>query len=67
MGIVDRRRHTLALARRKATLARLRRRGRRGTLTLVYSTPDIDDHNDAVATADFQRRDRRATKGPARS
>jgi uncharacterized protein YeaO (DUF488 family) len=67
MGIVNRRRYMLALARTKATLGQLRQHARRGTLTLVYSARDIDKHNDAVAMAFVLRRGARATRLSARS
>jgi uncharacterized protein YeaO (DUF488 family) len=66
MRLFDRRRYRLALARRKATLTQLRRRTHKGTLRLVYSAPDIDEHNDAVTAAGALRRRRRATRRSAR-
>jgi hypothetical protein len=66
MGIVERRHHTLAAARRNATLARLRRCARNGTLSLFYSVADIDERKEPFAT-DVLRRGGWATRCSARS
>jgi hypothetical protein len=66
MGVAERRRHTLAAARRNAALARLRRRARNGTLSVVYSVPDIDERKEPVAT-DVLRRGGWATRCSAHS
>ena len=50
-----RRRYTEELRGERARLADLRRRARRGRLTLVYSARDTE-HNDAVVLADVLRR-----------
>jgi hypothetical protein len=55
MGVAERRRHTLAAARRNAALARLRRRARNGTLSVVYSVPEIDERKEPVATEALRR------------
>jgi uncharacterized protein YeaO (DUF488 family) len=50
-----RRRHIEELRNQRARLAELRRRARRGTLTLVYAAQDAE-HNDAVVLAEVLRR-----------
>ncbi len=50
-----RRRYQAELAEHEEKLGELRDRGRRGTLTLVYSARDTE-HNDAVVLAEFLRR-----------
>jgi uncharacterized protein YeaO (DUF488 family) len=50
-----RRRYTDELSQHRARIAELRRRARRGTLTLVYSARDAE-HNDAVVLAQVLRR-----------
>jgi uncharacterized protein YeaO (DUF488 family) len=50
-----RRRYVIELRRERPRLADLRRRARRGPLTLVYSAHDIE-HNDAVVLAEILRR-----------
>ena len=50
-----RRRYRAELADHDEKLRELRRRGRRGTLTLVYAARDTD-HNDAVVLAELLRR-----------
>jgi uncharacterized protein YeaO (DUF488 family) len=50
-----RRRYVEELRRERPRLARLRRRARDGTLTLVYAARD-PDHNDAVVLAEVLRR-----------
>jgi uncharacterized protein YeaO (DUF488 family) len=50
-----RRRYIVELRRKRQRLTELRRRGRQGTLTLVYSAHDTE-HNDAVVLADVLRR-----------
>ncbi len=50
-----RRRYRAELAGHKEKLRELRGRGRRGTLTLVYSARDTE-HNDAVVLAELLRR-----------
>jgi uncharacterized protein YeaO (DUF488 family) len=50
-----RRRYIEELRGQQPRLARLRRRARAGTLTLVYSARD-SDHNDAVVLAEVLRR-----------
>lgn len=50
-----RRRHCRELADHEEKLQELRRRGREGTLTLVYSARDTE-HNDAVVLAELLRR-----------
>lgn len=50
-----RRRYRTELADQEEKLGELRRRGRRGTLTLVYSARDTE-HNDAVVLAELLRR-----------
>jgi uncharacterized protein YeaO (DUF488 family) len=49
-----RRRYIGELRRQRPRLAEFRRRGRDGTLTLVYSAHDTE-HNDAVVLADVLR------------
>jgi uncharacterized protein YeaO (DUF488 family) len=53
-----RRRYTGELAGQKEKLRELRRRARRGTLTLVYGARDRE-HNDAVVLAQILRAGRR--------
>lgn len=53
-----RRRYTAELAVQEGKLRELRRRARRGTLTLVYGARDAE-HNDAVVLAEILRRGRR--------
>lgn len=55
-----RRRYVAELGDQRALLAELRRRARKGTLTLVYSAKD-EQHNDAVVLADVLRRGLRAS------
>jgi len=50
-----RRRYIDELRERRSRLAELRRRARRGTITLVYSAHDAE-HNDAVVLAEVIRR-----------
>jgi uncharacterized protein YeaO (DUF488 family) len=50
-----RRRYAIELRRERPRLADLRRRARRGPLTLVFSALDIE-HNDAVVLAEILRR-----------
>jgi uncharacterized protein YeaO (DUF488 family) len=50
-----RRRYVDELREERRLLASLRRRARRGTLTLVYSARDTE-HNDAVVLAEILRR-----------
>jgi uncharacterized protein YeaO (DUF488 family) len=50
-----RRRYTDELSQHRERIAELRRRARRGTLTLVYSARD-PEHNDAVVLAQVLRR-----------
>jgi uncharacterized protein YeaO (DUF488 family) len=50
-----RRRYAIELRRERPRLAELRRRARRGKVTLVYSAHDIE-HNDAVVLAEILRR-----------
>jgi len=50
-----RRRYRAELAGREEKLRDLRRRGRQGTLTLVYAARDTE-HNDAVVLAELLRR-----------
>ena len=50
-----RRRYRAELAGHEEKLRELRRRGRQGTLTLVYSARDTE-HNDAVVLAELLRR-----------
>jgi uncharacterized protein YeaO (DUF488 family) len=50
-----RRRYIEELRDQRPRLARLRRRAREGTLTLVYSAHDVE-HNDAVVLAEVLRR-----------
>jgi uncharacterized protein YeaO (DUF488 family) len=61
-----RRRYRLELAAHEAKLAELRRRARRGPLTLVYSARDTE-HNNAVVLAEVLRRDRQASRPSRRS
>ena len=56
-----RRRYRLELEAQETKLAELRRRARRGTLTLVYSARDTE-HNDAVVLAEVLKRDRQASR-----
>jgi uncharacterized protein YeaO (DUF488 family) len=49
-----RRRYRAELSDRAEKLSELRRRGRQGALTLVYSARDIE-HNDAVVLAELLR------------
>lgn len=53
-----RRRYTAELAGQEEKLRELRRRARRGTLTLVYGARDTE-HNDAVVLAEILRAGRR--------
>jgi hypothetical protein len=55
MGVAERRRHTLAAARRNAALARLRRRARNGALSVVYSVADINERKEPGATEVLRR------------
>jgi len=50
-----RRRYLDELRRQRPLLGELRRRARRGPITLVYAAHD-DEHNDAVVLADVLRR-----------
>jgi uncharacterized protein YeaO (DUF488 family) len=50
-----RRRYIEELRDKRSAIARLRRRARAGTLTLVYSARDAE-HNDAVVLAEVLRR-----------
>jgi uncharacterized protein YeaO (DUF488 family) len=50
-----RRRYTDELRSQRPRLTELRRRGRQGRITLVYSARDTD-HNDAVVLAEILRR-----------
>ena len=50
-----RRRYQDELRHKRARITELRRRARRGTLTLVYSARDAE-HNDAVVLAEVLRR-----------
>jgi uncharacterized protein YeaO (DUF488 family) len=54
-----RRRYSAELAAHGDKLRELRRRGREGTLTLVYGARD-SEHNDAVVLAEILRRGRRS-------
>ena len=54
-----RRRYTAELAGQEEKLRELRRRARRGTLTLVYGARDTE-HNDAVVLAEILRAGRRS-------
>jgi uncharacterized protein YeaO (DUF488 family) len=54
-----RRRYTEELGVHEEKLRELRRRARKGTLTLVYGARDTE-HNDAVVLAQILRRGRRA-------
>jgi uncharacterized protein YeaO (DUF488 family) len=53
-----RRRYAAELAAHQGKLHELRRRARRGTVTLVYAARD-SEHNDAVVLAEILRRGRR--------
>jgi uncharacterized protein YeaO (DUF488 family) len=55
-----RRRYTAELAEQQAKLRELRRRARKGRLTLVYAARDME-YNDAVVLAEILRRGRRST------
>ena len=55
-----RRRYTEELATQKSALRELRRRARKGTVTLVYAAHDTE-HNDAVVLAEILRRGVRTT------
>jgi len=59
-----RRRYEAELAGKDAVLADLRRRARKGRLTLVYAARDTE-HNDAVVLADVLKR--RTTRGTSRA
>jgi uncharacterized protein YeaO (DUF488 family) len=61
-----RRRYRRELEAHETKLAELRRRARRGTLTLVYSARDTE-HNDAVVLAEVLKRDRQASRRSPRS
>jgi uncharacterized protein YeaO (DUF488 family) len=54
-----RRRYTTELAGQQEKLRELRRRARRGTLTLVFGARDTE-HNDAVVLAEILRAGRRS-------
>jgi uncharacterized protein YeaO (DUF488 family) len=54
-----RRRYSKELAAHEDKLRELRRRGRAGTVTLVYAARD-SEHNDAVVLAELLRRGRRS-------
>ena len=54
-----RRRYTAELAAQERKLRELRRRARRGTVTLVYAARDTE-HNDAVVLAEILRHGRRS-------
>jgi len=56
---VFRQRYTAELAAHEDKLRELRRRARRGRLTLVYGARD-EEHNDAVVLAELPRRGRRS-------
>ena len=58
-----RRRYRLELAAQETKLAALRRRGRNGALTLVYSARDTE-HNDAVVLAELLRGGPAPTQSP---
>jgi uncharacterized protein YeaO (DUF488 family) len=55
-----RRRYTEELGGQQGKLRELRRRARKGTMTLVYGARDTK-HNDAVVLAEVLRRGRRAS------
>ena len=57
-----RRRYVDELSEHRPRLTELRRRARKGTLTLVYSARDTE-HNDAVVLADVLRRGLRRSEG----
>lgn len=59
-----RRRYIDELRRQRPRIAELRRRARRGTLTLVYAARDTE-HNDAVVLADVLRRGLPSGQPPA--
>lgn len=59
-----RRRYIDELRRHRPRIAELRRRARRGTLTLVYAARDTE-HNDAVVLADVLRRGLPSGQHPA--
>lgn len=61
-----RRRYVEELRSKRPRLTALRRRARRGTLTLVYSAHDAE-HNDAVVLADVLRRGLPTGRGHRRS
>ncbi len=54
-----RRRYTAELAAQEGKLRELRRRARRGTVTLVYAARDTE-HNNAVVLAEILRHGRRS-------
>jgi uncharacterized protein YeaO (DUF488 family) len=54
-----RRRYTAELGAQQAKLRELRRRARKGSLTLVYAARDTE-HNDAVVLAEILRHGRRS-------
>ena len=54
-----RRRYTAELAAQEGKLRELRRRARRGTVTLVHAARDTE-HNDAVVLAEILRHGRRS-------
>jgi uncharacterized protein YeaO (DUF488 family) len=58
-----RHRYAEELSDKNAELAELRRRARKGTLTLVYSARDTE-HNDAVVLAEVLQRGRTGRKKP---
>ncbi|MEX0756099.1 MAG: DUF488 family protein [Actinomycetota bacterium] len=57
-----RRRYIEELRRQRPLLTELRRRARKGTLTLVYAAKDTE-HNDAVVLAEVLRRGLPKTRG----
>ncbi len=59
-----RRRYRAELAAREEKLRELRRRARRGTVTLVYAARD-PEHNDAVVLAELLRERSARTSGPS--
>ena len=59
-----RRRYRAELAAREEKLRELRRRARRGTVTLVYAARD-PEHNDAVVLAELLRERSARTAGPS--
>lgn len=61
-----RRRYRRELEAQETKLAELRRRARKGTLTLIYSARDTE-HNDAVVLAEVLRHDARASRRSPRS